>query len=66
MLEAAETIAQFMNGRARADLDADRMLLVAVVHAIEVIGEAAARVSDETRGLASEIPWGAMSECATA
>jgi|SRR5882672_4485037 len=60
MIDAADAIAGFMGGRDRSDLDADRMLLFAVVHAIEVIGEAAANVSDETRRLAPEIPWTAI------
>ena len=60
MIDASEAIERFMDGRARTDLDTDRMLLFAVVHAIEVIGEAAARVSDETRRLAPNIPWTAI------
>jgi uncharacterized protein with HEPN domain len=35
MLEAAETAARFIAGRARADLDTDQMLLFALVRAIE-------------------------------
>ena len=60
MIEAAETIGRFIAGRDRSDLEADRMLLFAVVHAIEVMGEAAARVSDETRRVAPDVPWGAI------
>lgn len=60
MVDAAESIGTFISGRNRHDLDLDRMLLFAVVHAIEVIGEAATRVSDETRSLASAIPWTAI------
>ena len=60
MIDAAETIAGFINGRERARLDDDRMLLFAVVHAIEVIGEAAAKMSDATRVAAPEIPWSAI------
>jgi uncharacterized protein with HEPN domain len=60
MIDAADAIEAFMGGRDRSDLDADRMLLFAVVHAIEIVGEAAAKVSDETRRLAPEIPWTAI------
>ena len=49
-----------MAGRSRADLDSNRMLLFAVVRAIEVLGEAAARVSDETRRTMPDIPWNAI------
>lgn len=57
MVDAAETLGQFMAGRKREDLDGDRMLLFAVVRAIEILGEAAARVSDETRASATDVPW---------
>lgn len=57
MVDAAETLGQFMAGRKREDLDGDRMLLFAVVRAIEVLGEAAARVSDETRASTADVPW---------
>jgi len=36
------------------------MLLFAVVRAIEVIGEAAGRVSHDTRALAPDVPWNAI------
>jgi NAD(P)-dependent dehydrogenase (short-subunit alcohol dehydrogenase family) len=43
----------------------DRMLLFAVMHAIEVVGEAAARVSDETRRLRLTSPGTRSSACGT-
>jgi uncharacterized protein with HEPN domain len=57
MIEAAETVADFLSGRERADLDSDRMLLFALVRAVEVFGEAAAKVSPETRAATASIPW---------
>lgn len=42
MIEAAETARQFVAGRQRPDLDRDRMLLFALVRAVEIIGEARA------------------------
>lgn len=60
MIDAAESAAQFMAGRQRSDLDQDRMLLFAVVRAIEVIGEAAGKVSAETRSTLPGIPWSAV------
>ena len=60
MIEAAESLAQFVAGRSRDDLDRDRMLLFAVVHAIEILGEAASKISPETRAGAPEVPWGAI------
>lgn len=60
MMDAAETVAQFIAGRRREDLDGDRMLLFAVVRAIEVLGEAAGKVSAEARAAAPDIPWGTI------
>jgi uncharacterized protein with HEPN domain len=42
---------------ARTELDTNPMLLFALVRAIEIIGEAAGRVSAETRAAAPGIPW---------
>jgi len=58
MLEAAETVAAFIAGRDRAALDQDRMLLFALVRAIEILGEAATKISAETRRAAPAVPWG--------
>jgi uncharacterized protein with HEPN domain len=60
MIEAAETVGEFIAGRQRGDLDSDRMLLFAVVRAIELIGEAASKVTEETRMAAPAIPWNAI------
>jgi uncharacterized protein with HEPN domain len=60
MVEAGESAVQFVAGRQRADLDEDRMLLFALVRAIEVLGEAASRISEETRATHAGIPWRAI------
>jgi uncharacterized protein with HEPN domain len=57
IVDAAETARDFVAGRTRADLDTDRMLLFALVRAVEIIGEAASRLSDETRNAAPAVPW---------
>ena len=44
MIDAAQTVEQFIGGKKREDLDADRLLLFGVLRAIEVIGEAASKV----------------------
>ncbi len=50
----------FLIGRSRADLDSDRMLMFAVVRAIEVVGEAANHVSDDGWALLPSLPWPAI------
>jgi uncharacterized protein with HEPN domain len=57
MIEAAETACDFMSGRSRGDLDSDRMLVFALVRAIEIVGEAASRITLSTREAAADIPW---------
>lgn len=57
MMEAIEAASDFIDGRNRVDLDSDRQLLFAIVRAIEVAGEAAAKISPESRALAPEVPW---------
>lgn len=57
MIEAAQSAIKFVSGRARADLDVDQMLLFAVVRAIEIVGEAASKISRETQAAHGAIPW---------
>ena len=57
MLDAAREAQGFAATRSRSDLDHDRQLLLALVKAVEIIGEAATRVSTETRLECPEIPW---------
>ena len=56
-VEAAETACSFVSGKVESDLDSDRMLLFALVRAIEIIGEAASKISAPTREAAKDIPW---------
>jgi uncharacterized protein with HEPN domain len=57
MLDAAEDARTFVVGRDREDLEKDRMLALALVRSIEIIGEAGARVSAEGRDKVPEVPW---------
>ena len=57
MLDAANEAVSFVRNRTRADLDTDRMLSFALVRAIEIIGEAASRISTEARAVCPAIPW---------
>lgn len=58
MLDAARKAVQFAEGRNREDLDnEDDPLSSALVRQIEIIGEAASKVSSEIRAELSEVPW---------
>ncbi|WP_287667314.1 HepT-like ribonuclease domain-containing protein [Accumulibacter sp.] len=60
MIEAADNVQKFISGRQRADLDSDQMLVFAIVRALEIIGEAASKISEETRSAHGAIPWKAI------
>jgi uncharacterized protein with HEPN domain len=55
--EEIQTVTEFVSGRQATDLDTDRMFLFALVRPIEVVGEAAGKVSDELRLSVPDIPW---------
>lgn len=57
MIEAAESAMRFVKGRSRPDLDGDEMLRFALTRAIEILGEAASRVSPDGRAAIPEVPW---------
>ena len=57
MLDACSEAGRFVAGRVRSDLESDRMLLFALIRCIEIIGEAASRVSDAGKAETPYIPW---------
>jgi len=57
MLESAKEARHFAEGKSRKDLQSNRMIVLAILKAVEIIGEAASKVSEETRELYPEIPW---------
>lgn len=57
MLDHATEAVEICRQRDRRDLDTDRVLNLALVRLIEIVGEAANRVSKETQRTLPEIPW---------
>lgn len=57
MLDHAQEAISMIQGSSREDLEQNRMLELALVRLIEIIGEAAARTSEDTRERLPEIPW---------
>lgn len=57
MLDAARKAQAFMAGRSRQDLAEDEKLSLAVQRLLEILGEAAKKVTKETRAQASDIKW---------
>jgi len=57
MMDAAKAIEAFVSGHSLHDYLSNRMLRGAVERHLEIIGEAAGRISQELRGAHPEIPW---------
>jgi uncharacterized protein with HEPN domain len=60
MLDYAMSVQRMVAERSRADLERDEMLRLALTRAIEVIGEAAGKVSASGRDAYPDIPWSQM------
>jgi uncharacterized protein with HEPN domain len=60
MLDAAREARSFVQNKTRDSLDKNRQLELALLKSIEIIGEAATRITDECRKDLSQIPWGSI------
>lgn len=60
MLDMAKKACEKANNKKREDFDADENLRLALTHLLQVIGEAASRVSRDFYQLHPEIPWEAI------
>ncbi len=58
MLDASVEALSFVVGKTREDLDDDRQLVLALIKSIEIIGEAAARISAEAKSAYGDNPVG--------
>jgi uncharacterized protein with HEPN domain len=57
MVDAAKEAMSFIEDRKRSDLDTNRMLVLFLVKSIEIMGEAAPKVTKESRDNHPEVPW---------
>jgi uncharacterized protein with HEPN domain len=57
MLDAASSVVRFVGNKTFEDYLQDQLLQAAVERKIEMVGEAARRVSDEFKESHAEIPW---------
>lgn len=60
MIDSAGSVGRFIADRHRVEIETDEMLRFALVRAIEIFGEAASKISAETRNANSNIPWQAI------
>jgi len=57
MLDTARKARSFVEGIEREDYDQDEQLRISLAHLLQVIGEAARRVSETFRAENTELPW---------
>ena len=57
MLDAAQEAVGFVENKTRADIVEDRLLALGIMKSIEIIGEAASKVSWDCRQAYPGIPW---------
>lgn len=60
MLEAARRVSEYLKGVSELEFRRDARLQDAVIRRLEVLGEAARRVSDSSRAAHPALPWRAM------
>jgi uncharacterized protein with HEPN domain len=59
ILEAIDKV-ETHKGEEKSEFDINELLQVWFVHHLQIIGEAASRLSDEIRAQHPEVPWGQM------
>ncbi len=57
MLESAEEACSLLAGKSRSTLEEDRVLSLAIVRLLEILGEAANHVSEDIQNKYPDIPW---------
>ena len=60
ILDAARLARQYIQGKTKLEFLADTQCQDAVIRRLEIIGEAARRLSDEKRAALPEVAWDAM------
>ena len=57
MLDHIEEAVALAQGRTRNDLESDRVFFLALLKLVEIVGEAATRVSQATQAAHPDLPW---------
>ena len=61
MLDAARRAVSLVGGRTRAQVEADEIGQLALARLLEIVGEAAGKVTSDYRAAHPELPWPEMS-----
>lgn len=57
MIDAGREAIAFASGRCREDLNSNRMLVLSLVKSVEIMGEAATKVTEQLRTDYPDLPW---------
>lgn len=57
ILDAAKDAISFIQGKSKVSLETDRLLTLGLVKSIEIIGEAAFHISEESRAATPVLQW---------
>lgn len=57
MIDAAEEALSFVSDKSENEFNRNRMLVLSIIKEIEIIGEAASKISEETKLKFNNIPW---------
>lgn len=57
MIDAGNEAIHAIRGRSPQDLDGDRLWALGLIKCVEIIGEAASHIGNETREKHADIPW---------
>lgn len=57
MLDSTNAIASFIEGKDRRSIDTDRLLLSGIIRELEILGEAAGKISQHIKDHYSSLPW---------
>ena len=60
MLSYAREALQHAQGSTREEIESDRLLQLALLHLVEIVGEAASKVSPATQARLGRLPWRGM------
>lgn len=57
MIDAAEEALSFASVSSETEFRENRMIVLSIIKEIEIIGEAASKISEETRSKYKNLPW---------
>lgn len=57
MLDHVQEAIALVRGRSKTDLNIDRIFFLAILKLVEIVGEAANRVSEATQTAHPQVPW---------